>query len=226
MIHPTVGRVVHFYRYFGAEVQAALIAHVNDDGTVNLAVFDHHGNPEPRPSNVMLVQEGQNPCADVQFCTWMPYQLGQAAKTEALEAQLKPINSMSDVTTFASETQMNFGGVFAQSNGIVEPIPTLLDVVDTPVPAEAMTGHGGMFDGGGASGDFDSSDYLKHVSSDLANASIKSELVEQGKPAFDGTPVAYAAASYDSRPSETQPSSYSDSSSSSSSDSGSSSSSD
>jgi len=224
MIQPTVGRVVHYYRDRDSEVQVALIAHVNEDGTVNLAVFDHHGNPEPRPGRVMLVQEG-NPVPVGHHCTWMPYQLGQAAKTQQLERRY----GAGDVTTFASETQMNFGGVFAQSKGIVDPLP----VDDTPVPVEAM---GGEFDGGGASGDWKSMpgyekfDGLAFEAADVGSlsglVSISSISELDRARGHESTPVANAAPSYDARPSSSEPSYSSSDSSSSSSDSSSSSSSD
>lgn len=91
MIKPTVGRVVWYWPApsdsivgnDGSQPLAALVAHVWSDTCVNLAVFDANGSPTNRTS-VLLVQEG-NPRPDSGFCEWMPYQKGQAAKTEALE---------------------------------------------------------------------------------------------------------------------------------------------
>lgn len=99
-IVPTVGRVVLFHA--GATPPAgfslpaeegepcdAHICHVNEDDTVNLAVFDavgaHHAI-----TNVPLFQ-GQGPIAAAPiggYCTWMPYQQGQAAKAEELQRQI------------------------------------------------------------------------------------------------------------------------------------------
>lgn len=92
MIKPTVGRVVIFNQgtagvFPGSESpRAAIIAHVQSDRLVNLAVFDANGNSLSRTS-VTLVQDGDTAPAYM-HCTWMPYQLGQAAKTEAAEKAL------------------------------------------------------------------------------------------------------------------------------------------
>ncbi len=91
MIQPTVGRVVWFYRYIPGQGHkgplAAHVARVWNDRMVNLMVISQDGVPESRTS-VGLVQDGDEaPQGD--YCCWMPYQKGQAAKTEALESQLK-----------------------------------------------------------------------------------------------------------------------------------------
>jgi hypothetical protein len=69
---------------------AAIIARVldgNDAGHVNLAVFDGNGVAVSR-LKVPLIQDGQTAPQDGDWCEWMPYQKGQAAKTEALERRL------------------------------------------------------------------------------------------------------------------------------------------
>lgn len=95
-IQPTVGRVVLFHpgatppAGFSMPAEAgepcdAHICHVNDDDTLNLAVFDavgaHHAI-----TNVPLSQNGEAP-ADRPYCTWMPYQRGQAAKYDRREEE-------------------------------------------------------------------------------------------------------------------------------------------
>ncbi len=97
MIKPTVGRVVLFWpsiyyarqqgMAFGDPAQplAALVTYVHGDRMVNLTVHDHNGVVWPVCS-VQLLQEGDAPVVGGSFyCEWMPYQKGQAAKTEELE---------------------------------------------------------------------------------------------------------------------------------------------
>ena len=87
MIKPTIGRVVWFHHgKDGQQPLAALVAYVHSDTMVNLAVFDPNGVPFNKTS-VTLVQEGA-PIPAGMYCEWMPYQKGQAAKTEALEKKL------------------------------------------------------------------------------------------------------------------------------------------
>jgi hypothetical protein len=99
MIKPTVGRVVWFWPSSEPPPQfclkdrsqpcSAQIAYVfsNTDTHVNLSVSDHAGQHWAY-ENVLLWQgDGERPGG--RFCEWMPYQKGQAAKTEALEQQIK-----------------------------------------------------------------------------------------------------------------------------------------
>jgi hypothetical protein len=104
VIKPTVGRVV-WYRPFehddmagvsGDQPLAAIVAHVWSDSCVNLAVFDANGVAHSRTS-VLLVQDGE-PKPAAGFCEWMPYQKGQAAKTEAVEKQLADVGTHAKLT--------------------------------------------------------------------------------------------------------------------------------
>lgn len=85
-IVPTPGRIVYFSPAAddgignGSVPLAAIIAGVNEDGTLNLGVFSANADFERR-LNVTLVQEGDEAPA-TGHAYWMPYQLGQAAKTE------------------------------------------------------------------------------------------------------------------------------------------------
>jgi hypothetical protein len=89
-ILPTVGRVVWFSpsrltgdgrlaHIDGRKPLAAIVSHVFNDALVNLAVFDSNGTSHSRTS-VPLVQEGEAKPEHGYFCSWMPYQVGQAAK--------------------------------------------------------------------------------------------------------------------------------------------------
>lgn len=89
MIKPTVGRVVWFWpgrKDESLQPQAAIVVHVWSETCVNLAVFDANGVASSHTS-ILLHQEG-NSQPTAYFAEWMPYQIGQAAKTEALQTKL------------------------------------------------------------------------------------------------------------------------------------------
>lgn len=92
-IAPTVGRVVHFHPHpaesiaFSDQPLAALVTYVHSDTMVNVVVFDSNGNPHPKTS-IRLQQDDPLDVKGGNFVAWMPYQVGQAAKTEALEAKI------------------------------------------------------------------------------------------------------------------------------------------
>ena len=93
MIKPTVGRVVHFFDHpngdMFAELElAAIVTYVHSDTMVNLVVFGPRGEAVGKTS-VRLQQDKPLTRNEGAFCAWMPYQVGQAAKTEALEAKLR-----------------------------------------------------------------------------------------------------------------------------------------
>jgi hypothetical protein len=73
---------------------AAIITAAKSDTLVNLCVFDAEGSPLGF-QNVQLLQDDAEPTLDKEgkptgsFAMWMPYQKGQASKTEALESQLQ-----------------------------------------------------------------------------------------------------------------------------------------
>lgn len=111
MIKPTRGRVVLFtpsavdIMMAGGEPLAAIIAHVHSESVINLTVFDGFGRVHARPS-VTLLKEGEVAAPGSAFAEWMPYQKGQAAKTEQLEAQVaQRIQSASDA--LANEVDLN-----------------------------------------------------------------------------------------------------------------------
>jgi hypothetical protein len=89
VIKPSVGRIVLFYNEPGAAVRPAIVVHVWGDPCINIATWDGNGNPVPNPpTSVRLVQPGETLPTSGPYCTWMDYQVGQAAKTEALEKEL------------------------------------------------------------------------------------------------------------------------------------------
>lgn len=86
MIKPTVGRVLHFFNARRMVPQAAIIVHVHNDHDINVIAFEPNGNLEPR-LNVPLIHDTED-APDGHYAAWMPYQHGQAAKTDALEEDL------------------------------------------------------------------------------------------------------------------------------------------
>jgi hypothetical protein len=61
-------------------VCAAIIAKVNEDGTLNLAVFDGNGASHTR-TGVKLVQAGEDAPEGGNYAEWMPYQKSVASGT-------------------------------------------------------------------------------------------------------------------------------------------------
>lgn len=104
MIEPFPGRIVWFWRNgrpvgfdpnnpcassgYGDQPAPAMITHVFSDRCVNLAVFEPTGGTSSETSVELWQGDGEPPAW--RHCEWkMPYQKGQAAKTEALVEQAK-----------------------------------------------------------------------------------------------------------------------------------------
>lgn len=90
LIKPTVGRIVLFDdNQTASRKQAAIVTDVHSDICINVCVFPSYGSPVSVTS-VRLIQDGEEPpkTGEGRFCEWMPYQKGQAAKTEELEAKI------------------------------------------------------------------------------------------------------------------------------------------
>jgi hypothetical protein len=102
-IEPTIGRIVWFFppidggRHEDGQPFGSLVAGVNDDGTINLLVAARDGSPYGA-ANIPLLQDGDAIDQDTAHAVWMPYQKGQAAKTEqllgstALPVDLQPVH--------------------------------------------------------------------------------------------------------------------------------------
>ena len=90
MIIPTIGRVVLVRNRPGSvdpsEPEPALIARVWSDRLINVGGFDANGIAFNHTSLKLLQDNDIQPLGP--YAEWMPYQKGQAAKTEALEAQV------------------------------------------------------------------------------------------------------------------------------------------
>lgn len=89
MISPTIGRVVWFHAdgTSGEQPHVALIAFVQSDTVVNLAVFDADGVPYQRTSVFLWDGDAATPTPR-SYAEWMPYQKGQAAKYDALSKSM------------------------------------------------------------------------------------------------------------------------------------------
>jgi hypothetical protein len=90
-IVPTIGRKIWYWPAPGEGVvhdpkQAfdATVVCVHGHDRVNLAVKDHDGSQRNRGNVVLWNGVGDEPSRP--YAAWMPYQKGQAAKTEAAEA--------------------------------------------------------------------------------------------------------------------------------------------
>lgn len=95
MIKPTVGRVVWVQRSHNnpsGAPQVGLITYVHDDVTVGVVGFDRHGDKFSFVSLPLFHGEGEAPAVD--YCERMPYQKGQAAKTEALQGDIDEVRRM------------------------------------------------------------------------------------------------------------------------------------
>lgn len=106
VITPTPGRIVWYWPApndgipaVNKQPLAGIVASVHDDRRINLSVIDAYGNHHSR-SNVLLLQDGDMP-GPGSFAEWMPYQKGQAAKTEQLQAQLPEITPLPVVDPMA-----------------------------------------------------------------------------------------------------------------------------
>lgn len=91
MIKPTVGRVVWVQRRSGSinssQPESATVVYVHSDIVINVRGWDANGVPFVLTS--LTLDQGQDIPADWVRAEWMPYQKGQAAKTEALEQKIE-----------------------------------------------------------------------------------------------------------------------------------------
>lgn len=81
---PTIGRVVYFFRDNSPHHNAAIVADVIGGHTINLAVINHDGSW----GAFTEVPHKDDTKPHMPHWDWMPYQKGQAAKTEALQDEL------------------------------------------------------------------------------------------------------------------------------------------
>lgn len=81
MIEPSVGRIVWVFHTSGKPL-AGIITSVISNEEITVTVFDIGSE---RHQKLPLLQTDADYKGETPYATWMPYQKGQAAKTEALE---------------------------------------------------------------------------------------------------------------------------------------------
>ncbi len=115
VIAPTPGRIVWYHpaehdgiARLNGNPLSAQIAGIHNERLVNLAVLDAYGNWQQR-SQVELVQPDTT-APNHAHATWMPYQVGQAAKTEAAEAALTAQTDAADIGDDAKTDEENDAG--------------------------------------------------------------------------------------------------------------------
>jgi hypothetical protein len=67
----------------------ALVAYVHSDRCINVAAFDQNGHALAGYTSVTLLQGDDPKLEGGYFASWMPFQKGQAVRTEQLGAQLE-----------------------------------------------------------------------------------------------------------------------------------------
>lgn len=94
MITPTIGRVilVHSRASDATGPWPCLVNKVYGDRCINAAGFNEWGT-QVSYSSLPLLQDDDVPPETGPYAEWMPYQKGQAAKTEALERQVADVGS-------------------------------------------------------------------------------------------------------------------------------------
>jgi len=90
MIEPVNGRHVWIYHRAYEQPLAAIITYVHGDKkTINVCAFLPEGTPWPMQFVTLVQDTGDSDVNAVKpYAVWMPYQKGQAAKTEELEKQI------------------------------------------------------------------------------------------------------------------------------------------
>ena len=90
-ITPTVGRIVYVFSTRWSGPRAGIITGVNENGTIDVNCWVRAGEPTPMRSELAALtinppNTGAPVGADF-WCEWMPYQMGQAAKTDDLSGR-------------------------------------------------------------------------------------------------------------------------------------------
>lgn len=127
MIQPTVGRIVHYFFAAGAVEHAAILVGVHNERSINLAVFNDDGSLYPA-LEVPLLQDDDAVPAEGAYAAWMPFQKGQATKTEATESGLGARVDAIEKDLVAKLEQLG--------NWTVDQVKALHERVGAPTPPE------------------------------------------------------------------------------------------
>lgn len=148
-IEPSLGRIVWFFppidsgRHEDGQPFGSMIAGVNDDGTINLLVAARDGSPYG-VQNVTLLQDGDDIDQDQAHAVWMPFQKGQAAKTEALQASggqpvdLQPVHDK--IAGVEKATQVKFEELGGWLSKMFTDFEQKLTALTTPPAAPSAPG--------------------------------------------------------------------------------------
>jgi hypothetical protein len=119
MITPTNGRIVWIMHLSYEQPLAAIITKVHSFDLINVCAFGPDGVPAPLPK-VRLVHDRADSDINVAipYAVWMPYQKGQAAKTEELEKRRPSVQELEAI--LRSEEKL---AVIVQPDGSIRAEP-------------------------------------------------------------------------------------------------------
>lgn len=143
MIKPTVGRVVWVFNRAGRaklvgtagiQPEVGFITYVHDDRIINVGGFTALG--QPYAVTLIALQDDdipQSPAGEREGCwaEWMPYQKGQAAKTEAVLAERAA--ELGDLTLLSAR-EREIVGMYAKglkTAGVATALALSVKTVDT-----------------------------------------------------------------------------------------------
>ena len=148
MIQPTVGRMVNVWpgrswpgvhsHHTLTQPFAGIIAHVWSDTMINIGYFDANGMHYSKTS-VTLVQpeDADQPRPEHGYCEWMDYQVGQAAKADAMRHELDAYRANFGPLPAPSDSPMKASSEYAQeevgmSAGTIADLNSTQETYDGP----------------------------------------------------------------------------------------------
>jgi hypothetical protein len=181
MIDPTVGQVVWFYPMGNdrnllktpenlEEPLAAIIAAVKEPPLISLMVIDFHGHNHSFHTVVLFQGEEGEKVPDRSFAVWMPFQIGQAKKTEILMDDLEKRMKALEEELYAFK--------YAKPDILVEHHGVLSEL-----NLEAMQEHLDAQKAG------DQNDHPAEVSEQAEQPAAEQPAAEQGAPAEQSPPA-------------------------------------